>query len=77
MREKQTSIENKNVNIFVVCFTFALLAVVRLSVDMAASVYKRLSVMRSSNNSRKFCWMSSSWLFLLLSCILTFFILSL
>ncbi|XP_062073187.1 SUN domain-containing protein 4 [Humulus lupulus] len=76
VREKQMSIDNKNVLIFLLCLIFSLLAVVRLFIDTAASVYKALSADRI-NNSRKFCWMSSSWLFLLLSCILTLFILSL
>ncbi|PON95161.1 Galactose-binding domain-like [Trema orientale] len=76
VREKQMSIDNKNVTIFLLCLIFSLLAIVRLVVDMAASVYKALSVERTSN-SGKFCSMSSSWLFLLLSCIVTLFILSL
>ncbi|KAL5538983.1 hypothetical protein UlMin_021356 [Ulmus minor] len=74
--EKQMSIENKNVIIFVICLVFSLVAAVRLFADMAASVYKALRVERT-RESRKFCWMSSSWLFLLFCCILTLFILSL
>ncbi|KAF4381091.1 hypothetical protein F8388_012013 [Cannabis sativa] len=76
VREKQISIDDKNIVIFLLCLIFSLLAVVKLFVDMAGSVYKALSADRL-NDSRKFCWMSSSWLFLLLSCILTLFILSL
>lgn len=74
------SIENKNIIIFIVCLIFSLLAVVRLFIDVAASIYKALSAESTDNchtNSwKKFCWISSSWFFLLLSCILIFFILS-
>ncbi|XP_024031602.1 SUN domain-containing protein 4 [Morus notabilis] len=80
VREKQMSIENKNIIIFIVCLIFSSLAVVRLFIDVAASVYKALSAERTnnchSNSWKKFCWISSSWFFLLLSCILIFFILS-
>ena len=76
VRQKQMSIENKNIIIFLLCLIFSFLAVVRLFVDMAVSGYKALSVERA-NNSRKFCWMGSSWFFLLLSCIVTLLILSL
>lgn len=76
MREKQISVDNKGIVIFLVCIIFSLLALVRLFIDMAVSVYMSLSVERTEK-SRKFCWMSSSWLFLLVSCMLVLFILSL
>lgn len=77
VREKQMSIDNKSIVIFIVCMIFSLLAVLRLFIDVAASVYKALSVEGTNNSRKKFCWMScSSWIFLLLSCILTLFILS-
>lgn len=77
VREKQMSIDNKSIVIFIVCMIFSLLAVLRLFIDVAASVFKALSVEGTNNSRKKFCCMScSSWIFLLLSCILTLFILS-
>ncbi|KAM1105390.1 hypothetical protein EV2_002422 [Malus domestica] len=77
VREKQISVDNKGILIFLICIIFSLLALVRLFTEMAVSVYMVLSVDRATEKPRKFCWMSSSWLFLLVSCILVLFILSL
>ncbi|XP_068323664.1 SUN domain-containing protein 4-like [Pyrus communis] len=77
VREKQISVDNKGVLIFLICIIFSLLALVRLFTEMAVSVYMALSVDRTTEKPRKFCSMSSSWLFLLVSCILVLFILSL
>lgn len=77
MREKQISVDNKGILIFLICIIFSLLALVKLFTEMAVSVYMALSVDRTTEKPRKFCWMSSSWLFLLVSCILVLFILSL
>lgn len=76
MREKQQSVDNKGIIIFLVCLIFSLLALVKLFIDMAVSVYMAFSVHRT-DQSRKFCRLSSSWLFLLVSCILVLFISSL
>ncbi|XP_048436688.1 SUN domain-containing protein 4-like isoform X2 [Pyrus x bretschneideri] len=77
VREKQISVDNKGILIFLICIIFSLLALVRLFTEMAVSVYMALSVDRTTEKPRKFCSMSSSWLFLLVSCILVLFILSL
>ncbi|KAH7519747.1 hypothetical protein FEM48_Zijuj08G0070000 [Ziziphus jujuba var. spinosa] len=77
VRERQNSIEDKNIVIFVVCIIFSLLALLRFFLDMAVSVYMALSVQRTTNNSGKFCSTGSSWFFLLLSCTLILFILAL
>lgn len=69
-------IENKGIAVFLVCFTFALVAVVKLLMEMAANVYIALSV-HKTEQPRKFCRMSSSWLWLLLSCSTIIFVLSL
>ncbi|VVA24738.1 PREDICTED: SUN domain-containing [Prunus dulcis] len=76
VREKQQSVDNKGIIIFLVCLIFSLLALVKLFIDMAFSVYMAFSVHRT-DQSRKFCRLSSSWLFLLVSCILVLFISSL
>ncbi|KAG6719485.1 hypothetical protein I3842_03G008100 [Carya illinoinensis] len=75
VKEDQFSMENKGVVVFVVCLIFSVLALVRLFLDLAVSVYMALSVHRI-NESGKFCWMSSPWLFLLFSCSTIIFILS-
>jgi hypothetical protein len=75
IHENQTSMENKCILGFLVCLIFAVLALVRLFLDLAVSVYKALSVHRT-NMSGKFCWRNSSWLFLLLSCSTIILILS-
>ncbi|KAM5550132.1 SUN domain-containing protein 4 [Rosa sericea] len=76
VREKQISVDNKGVVIFVVCVLFSLLALARLFIDIVGSVYSAFSV-HTTEKSRKFCLMSSSWVSLLVSCILVLFILSL
>lgn len=75
IHENQRSMENKGVIVFLVCLIFAVLALVRLFLDLAVSIYKASSVYRT-NMSGKFCWMNASWLFLLLSCTTIIFILS-
>ncbi|XP_068320495.1 SUN domain-containing protein 4-like [Pyrus communis] len=79
VREKQASVDNKGVIIFLICIIFSLLALVRLFTEMAVSVCMMASsVDTTTEKSRKFCWTSSSsWIFLLVSCILVLFILSL
>jgi hypothetical protein len=76
VREKQVSVDNKGVVIFLICIIFSLLALVRLFIDIAVSVYTAFGV-HTTDKSRKFCSMSSSWIFLLVSCILVLLILSL
>ena len=75
VKEKQTSVDNKGVVIFVVCVFFSLLALARLFIDILVSVYTAFSV-HTTEKSRKFCLMSSSWLYLLVSCIIVLFIIS-
>lgn len=70
VQEKQISMENKNILVFLVCLIFSLLAVLRLIVDTAFSVNR-------TNDPKNFFSMSSSWNFLLLSCVFIIFILSL
>lgn len=79
VREKQASVDNKGIIIFLICIIFSLLALVRLFTEMAVSVCMMASsVDTTTEKSRKFCWTSSSsWIFLLVSCILALFILSL
>lgn len=77
VREKQNSTEKKNVVIFVVCIIFSVLALGRLFLEMAVSVYMALSGVDRTNNSGKFWSTGSSWFFLLLSCTLVIFILAL
>lgn len=76
VREKQMSVDNKGVVIFLICIMFSLLALVRLFIDIAVTVYTAFGV-HTTDKSRKFCSMSSSWVFLLVSCILVLLILSL
>ncbi|XWS24687.1 hypothetical protein CRYUN_Cryun27aG0004900 [Craigia yunnanensis] len=73
--EKQISMENKCIAVFVVSLVFGILAFVRVLVDMLLSVFMSLSVQRTEK-PRKFCSYSSSWLFLLSSCSIIVFILS-
>ncbi|XVF63442.1 hypothetical protein PTKIN_Ptkin09bG0087500 [Pterospermum kingtungense] len=75
VREKQISMENKGVALFVVSLFFGFLAFVRVLVDTLSSVYMSLSVQRTEK-PWKFCSSSSSWLFLLSSCSIIIFILS-
>lgn len=75
VREKQVSVDNKGAVIFVVCVLFSLLALARLFIDILVSVYSAFSV-HTTEKSRKFCLMSSSWVSLLVSCIIVLFILS-
>ncbi|XVE60670.1 hypothetical protein DITRI_Ditri05aG0146800 [Diplodiscus trichospermus] len=75
VREKQISMENKGIAVFVVSLVFGFLAFVRLLVDMLLSVCVSLSVQRTEK-PWKFCSLSSSWVFLLSSCSIIIFILS-
>lgn len=70
VRRNQVHMENKGIVIFLVCLTFGFLALVRLFVDLALSIYR-------SQNSGKFWSLGSSWFLLLLSCSITITILSL
>lgn len=76
LRKDQTSMENKGIVAFLVCFIFGLVAVVRLCIDAAVGVYRVLSSVHTPDKPRKFCFMSSSWLLLLFSCSTVIFILS-
>ncbi|XWS21986.1 hypothetical protein CRYUN_Cryun30bG0104900 [Craigia yunnanensis] len=73
--EKQISMENKGIAVFVVSLVFGILAFVRVLIDMLLSVYMSMSVQRTEKPG-KFCSFSSSWLFLLSSCSIIIFILS-
>ncbi|KAL8060035.1 hypothetical protein ABFX02_03G127100 [Erythranthe guttata] len=65
----QLHMENKGIVIFLVCVVFGFIGVIRSFADM---------VINSCNSSREFCSdKSCSWFYLLLSCTLTIFILSL
>ncbi|PKI41165.1 SUN domain-containing protein 4-like [Punica granatum] len=78
VKERQVSMENKGVVVFLVCAVFGLVALARVLVDMAGSFCTAfLSVHRMDDEPRKFCRVSSSWLLLLLSCSAILFILSL
>ncbi|XP_057973091.1 SUN domain-containing protein 4 [Malania oleifera] len=70
VQKNQIHLENKGVMVFLVSLIFGLLAFLRLFIDTVLSIY-RLS------RSGKFCWTSSSWLFLLLSCCIVLVILTL
>ncbi|TKY49911.1 slp1 protein [Spatholobus suberectus] len=76
IRDNQVSLENKGVVVFSVCVIFSLLAILRLSLDILMSIYRVLSFDRTIT-SRKFCQGSSSWFFLLLSCSIIIFTLTL
>ena len=79
VRENQTQMENKGVAVFFICLSFGFWAFARLIVDMMLSFYRAVSVNNNNNNrsdkSRNFCGMSSSWMFMLLSCSIVIFIL--
>lgn len=78
MKERQASMENKGIIVFLVCAVFGLLALARVFIDMAASFCTALlSIHRMDNEPRKFCRVSSPWLLLLSSCSTILFILSL
>ncbi|WCJ35021.1 Galactose-binding protein [Euphorbia peplus] len=76
VQKNQTSMENKGIAIFLVCFIFGSFAFLRLLVDIVVSVYKVLRF-QETDKSGKFCWMSSSWLWSLFSCSVIMLILSL
>ncbi|XVF29817.1 hypothetical protein REPUB_Repub16aG0003800 [Reevesia pubescens] len=73
--EKQISMENKGIAVFVVSLVFGFLAFARLLVDMLLSIYTSFSVQRTEK-PWKFCSFTSSWLSLLCSCSIIIFILS-
>ncbi|KAK0571304.1 hypothetical protein LWI29_013896 [Acer saccharum] len=64
VRENQTYLENKGVTVFLICLIFGFLALLRLFVDILLSIYLAFSF-QTTQKSGKFCWMNSSWLFLL------------
>ncbi|KAK7313967.1 hypothetical protein VNO77_39174 [Canavalia gladiata] len=76
VRRKQASLENKCVVVFLLCCIFSLLAILWLSLDMATSVFRVLSVDRTVYSRKSFA-VSSSWFFLLLNCIIIIFVLTL
>ncbi|GAV79976.1 Sad1_UNC domain-containing protein [Cephalotus follicularis] len=76
VRENQRTIENKGITVFLISLFFGFSAFVRLLVDLVLSVYEALSA-QTTEKSGKFCWMSSSWLFLLVSCSIILLVLSL
>ncbi|KAL1346720.1 hypothetical protein HN51_020296 [Arachis hypogaea] len=76
VREKQASLENKGVVVFFICCIFAMVAILRLALDMTASVYRVLSVNRTLH-SMKFCNGRYPWYLLLFSCSVIIFILTL
>lgn len=73
--ENQRSLENKGIVVFLVCIFFGVIALVRVLVDMMLSVYMAALRVDRSEESRKFCSSSSSWLYMLLSCGIVMFIL--
>ncbi|KAK7283823.1 hypothetical protein RIF29_13570 [Crotalaria pallida] len=77
VRDKQVTLENKGIVIFAVCCIFSLLAIIRISLDVAMSVYRGVQSVNTTVYSGKFCSGSSSWFFLLLSCTIIIFILTL
>ncbi|XP_054816503.1 SUN domain-containing protein 4-like [Prosopis cineraria] len=76
VRENQRFLENKGTIVFFVSSTFLLIAIVRLCVDITASVYRTVSVDDRAGKSGKFCASNSSWFLLLLSCSIIVFILT-
>ncbi|KAE8687868.1 Galactose-binding protein isoform 10 [Hibiscus syriacus] len=74
--ERQTSMENKFMAVFVVTLVFGLFAIVRLLVDMLLSIYMSFISVERMEKPRKFWSRSSSWLLLLCSCSIIIFILS-
>ncbi|TYI16700.1 hypothetical protein ES332_A08G272200v1 [Gossypium tomentosum] len=74
--ERQTSMENKFMAVFVVTLLFGLFAFVRLLVDMLLSIFKSFISVETLEKPWKFCSSSYSWLLLLCSCSIILFILS-
>ncbi|XP_042479284.1 SUN domain-containing protein 4-like [Macadamia integrifolia] len=70
VRDNQVHMENKSLAVFLTSFIFGFLALVKLFIDMLVSLCR-------IQKSGKFCWMSSSWLVLLLSCSIIALIISL
>ncbi|KAK9741058.1 hypothetical protein RND81_03G078900 [Saponaria officinalis] len=71
VRENQLYMENRGIVVFLISIVFGVLAVVMLFRDLLVySVYR-------SQDPRKFCWSTSSWMFLFLSCSTIIIILSL
>ncbi|XP_021889641.1 uncharacterized protein SLP1 [Carica papaya] len=75
MEESHSSMENKGIAVFLVSLSFGILALTRLFVDILRCIYITFCVQRTEK-TRKFCCISSSWIFLLLSCTVTIFLLS-
>ncbi|CAM8989180.1 unnamed protein product [Rhodiola kirilowii] len=82
----QKWVENKGFVMFFICMIFASLSIARLFVDVIASVYNTCfggvkgcaeEYRTEGEKSRKFCYMSSSWFFLLINCVILMFIISL
>ncbi|CAM9003547.1 unnamed protein product [Rhodiola kirilowii] len=79
-RGNQTWVENKGIVMFFISIFFGSLAIVRLFVDVVVSVRstgKKGALGCKTEEGSIFCYMSLSWFFLLLNCILVMFILSL
>lgn len=70
VRANQIHMENKGIAIFLVCLIFGLLALVKVFIGIALSIYYR------SENPGNFCMMSSSWFCLLLTCSVVTIVLS-
>lgn len=70
VRANQIHMENKGIAIFLVCLIFGLLALVKVFIGIALSIYYR------SENPGNFCTMSSSWFCLLLTCSIVTIVLS-
>ncbi|KAL5776099.1 hypothetical protein ACOSP7_009025 [Xanthoceras sorbifolium] len=76
VRENQVFMEKKGIMVFVICLIFGFAALLRLFVDIFSSIYLAFSF-QTTQKSGKFCWLNSSWLFLLVSCSIIILILSL
>ncbi|MED6217778.1 hypothetical protein PIB30_020748 [Stylosanthes scabra] len=76
VREKQVSLENKGVVIFFICCIFAMVAILRLILDLTASIFRVLSDNRRVH-SGKFCDGRYPWYLLLFSSSVIIFILTL
>lgn len=70
LQDIQIQMENKGIIVFIVSLIFGFVAFVRVFIDI-------LVIACGSNESGKFCWTCSSWIFLLLSCTTVIFFLSL
>ncbi|KAJ4967583.1 hypothetical protein NE237_019432 [Protea cynaroides] len=70
VQDYQLHMENKGLAVFLTSLIFGFLALAKLLIDMLVSLCR-------IEKSGKFCWMSSLWLVLLLSCSIIVFILSL